>query len=243
MPDWRWSGRNESQEATVERRTLWSAAAIVTATAGLAVLPAATAQAGVAGVAGRPAAAPVNLIKNHGAEKATPTSSGGTVTVKHWTPARGTSFTAVAYGTRGFPGPHSPGPGHRGHNFFAGGPRGRTSGATQAVKISSYVSLIRSGHAEFTLSGWLGGEGARGDYATLTITWKSAHGQVLGHTTIGPVTERQRHGVSGLQRRTKAGLVPRRTSQATVSLRMVRTRPGYIDGFADNLSLTIVRKA
>ncbi len=38
------------------------------------------------------------------------------------------------------------------------------------------------------------------------------------------------------------GLVPRRTSQAVVSLRMVRTRPGYIDGFADNLSLTISRR-
>lgn len=234
----------------MERRALWPAAAIVTATAGMAVLPAATAQAGVAGAAqaaGRSVAvavaAPVNLIKDHGAEKAAPTSSGGTVAVKHWTPLRGTSFTAVAYGTRGFPGPHSPGPGHRAHNFFAGGPRGRTSGATQAIKISSYLTLIHSGHAQFTLSGWLGGEGTRGDYATLTITWKSAHGQVVGHTTIGPVTERQRHGVSGLQRRTKAGLVPRRASQAVVSLRMVWTRPGYIDGFADNLSLTITRKA
>ena len=117
--------------------------------------------------------------------------------VKHWTPVRGTSFTAVAYGTRGFPGPHSPGPGHRGHNFFAGGPRGRTSGATQAVKIGAYLSLIRGGHAAFTLSGFLGGEGTRGDYATLTITWKSVHGQVLGHATIGPVTERQRRGCPG----------------------------------------------
>ena len=232
----------------MERRALWSAAAIVTATAGVAVLPAAAVQAMTAQAApartARSAvtAAPVNLIKDHGAEKATPNSHGGPVPVKHWTPVRGTSFTAVAYGTRGFPGPHSPGPGHRGHNFFAGGPRGRTSGATQALKIGAYPSLIRGGHAAFTLSGFLGGEGTRGDYATLTITWKSVHGRVLGHATIGPVTERQRHGVSGLERRTRTGLVPRRTSQAVVSLRMVRTRPGYIDGLADNLSLTISRK-
>jgi hypothetical protein len=220
------------------RRALWSAAAIVTATAGMAVLPPAAALA-----AGRAAAAPVNLIKDHGAEKATPNSRGGPVPVKHWAPVRGTLFTAVAYGTRGFPGPHSPGPGHRGHNFFAGGPGGRTSGATQALKIGAYLSLIRGGHAAFTLSGFLGGEGTRADYATLTITWKSVHGRVLGHATIGPVTERQRRGVSGLERRTRTGLVPRRTSQAVVSLRMVRARPGYIDGFADNLSLTISRKA
>jgi hypothetical protein len=215
------------------RRALWSAAAIVTATAGVAALPPIAAQA---------ATVPVNLIKDHGAEKASPNASGGVVAVKHWTPVRGTSFTAVAYGTRGFPGPHSPGPGHRGRNFFAGGPRGRTSGATQSLLIGPYISLIRSGHAEFSLSGWLGGEGAKGDYATLTVTWKSVHGQVLGHTTVGPVTERQRRGVSGLQRRTRDGLVPRRTSEAIVSLRMVRTRPGYLDGFADNLSLTITRK-
>ena len=227
----------------MERRALWSVAAIVTATAGAAVLPPVAAQAALAGPArSAAAAAPVNLIKDHGAEKARPNSRGGPVPVKHWTPVRGTSFTAVAYGTHGFPGPHSPGPGHRGHNFFAGGPRGRTSGATQAVKIGAYLSLIRGGHAAFTLSGFLGGEGTRGDYATLTITWKSVHGQVLGHLTIGPVTERQRRGVSGLERRTRTGLVPRRTSQAVVSLRMVRTRPGYIDGFADNLSLTISRK-
>jgi len=227
----------------MERRALWSVAAIVTATAGAAVLPPVAAQAAPAGPArSAAAAAPVNLIKDHGAEKARPNPRGGPVPVKHWTPVRGTSFTAVAYGTHGFPGPHSPGPGHRGHNFFAGGPRGRTSGATQAVKIGAYLSLIRGGHAAFTLSGFLGGEGTRGDYATLTITWKSVHGQVLGHATIGPVTERQRRGVSGLERRTRTGLVPRRTSQAVVSLRMVRTRPGYIDGFADNLSLTISRK-
>lgn len=217
----------------MERRALWSVAAIVTATAGAAVLPPVAAQA---------AAAPVNLIKDHGAEKARPNSRGGPVPVKHWTAVRGTSFTAVAYGTHGFPGPHSPGPGHRGHNFFAGGPRGRSSGATQVLKIGAYLSLIHGGHAAFALSGFLGGEGAQGDYATLTITWKSVHGQVLGHTTIGPVTERQRKGVSGLERRTRTGLVPRRTSQAVASLRMVRTRPGYIDGFADNLSLTISRK-
>jgi len=218
----------------LERKTLWSAAAIMTAVAGAAVLPPVAAQATTT--------TPVNLIKNHGAEKASPNSSGGQVTVKHWTPVRGTSFTAVAYGTRGFPGPHSPGPGHRGRNFFAGGPRGRTSGATQALKIGPYLSLIHSGHAKFTLSGWLGGEGGKGDYATLTVTWKSVRGRVLGHTTIGPVTEHQRHGVSGLQRRTRNGLVPRRASQAVVSLRMVRTARGYIDGFADNLSLTIMRR-
>jgi hypothetical protein len=217
----------------LERKALWSAAAIVTAVAGVAALPPVAAQA---------TTTPVNLIKNHGAEKASPKSSGGKVAVKHWTPVRGTSFTAVAYGTRGFPGPHSPGPGHRGRNFFAGGPRGRTSGATQALKIGQYISLIHSGHAEFTLAGWLGGEGGKGAYATLTVTWKSVHGRVLGHTTIGPVTEHQRHGVSGLQRRTRGGLVPRRASEATVSLRMVRTAPGYITGFADNLSLTITRK-
>jgi hypothetical protein len=226
------------------RKEVWSAAVIAAATAGMVILPTATAQAAQARPAGHRASspAPVNLIKDHGAEKARPTRSGGVVAVKHWTPVRGSSFTAVAYGTRGFPSVHSPGPNHRGSNFFAGGPRGKSSGATQQVSLDGLITMIRAGKGEYTLSGWLGGLGHKGDDATLTVTWKSIKGRVLGHATVGPVTERQRKGVTELQRRTRAGLVPRRTSVAIVSLSMSATSPGYIDGFADNLSLTITRK-
>ena len=59
----------------MERRALWSVAAIVTATAGAAVLPPVAAQAAPARPArSAAAAAPVNLIKDHGAEKARPNS-------------------------------------------------------------------------------------------------------------------------------------------------------------------------
>jgi hypothetical protein len=218
----------------MRRRQAWSAAAVMAVAAGMSLVPA-TAQAAPA------AAAPVNLIKNHGAEKASPTRTGGVVPVKHWTPTRG-SFTAVAYGTRGFLTQKSPGPKHRGNNFFAGGPGRTSTGARQEVSLDGLITLIRSGKAQFTLAGWLGGEGAKADDTTLTVTWKSIRGQVLGHATIGPVTEVQRKGVSELQRRQTTGLVPPRTSVAIVNLYMARRSPGYVDGFADNLSLTIVRK-
>jgi type II secretory pathway pseudopilin PulG len=203
------------------------------------------AQAGAAGMAGTAArhGAPtaVNLIKDHGAEKASPNRHGGVVAIKHWTRQKGTRLTAVAYGTRGFPGVRSPGPGHRGRNFFAGGPRSRRSSATQALDLHADITLIRSGKARFTLAGWLGGFGRKRDYAMVTVTWSSIHGQVLGRLTVGPVTEKQRKGITGLQRRTRSGVVPRRTSRAVIRVTMVRASGSYNDGFADNLSLTISR--
>lgn len=185
----------------------------------------------------------VNLIRDPGAERAKPDSDGGKVKVPDWTPAKGSQFTAVKYGAAGgFPDKNSPGPKHRGKNFFAGGPSGNTSGAAQTDSLKPEAKLIRSGHARFTLSAWLGGFSDQGDHATLTVTWETASGAVLGHTTIGPVTAAQRKGNTGLLLRSASGKVPTTARQARVSLHMVRDDGEYIDGYADNLSLTIVRK-
>jgi hypothetical protein len=77
---------------------------------------------------------------------------------------------------------------------------------------------------------------------TLTVTWKSAAGNVLGHTTIGPVTEGQRKGVTGMLQRSATGKVPTQATQALVMLRMVRKDGEYVDGYADNLSLSIHKR-
>ena len=212
-----------------------SAVVVAVAAAGLAALAPAVAQA-----ASHPAAKVVNLIKDSGAESAKPDSDGGKVKVPDWKPAKGSQFTAVAYGAAGgFPASSSPGPKHRGKNFFAGGPSGNTSGASQSDSLKAYAKLIASGKAKFQLAGWLGGFSSQGDHATLTVTWTTAKGKALGHTTIGPVTPAQRHDVTGMLHRSKSGTVPKGAAQAVVTLHMVRESGEYVDGYADNLSLTI----
>jgi hypothetical protein len=186
------------------------------------------------------ASAPVNLIGDPGAEHAKPVSSGCKVAVPGWTTAKGSMFTAVAYGASGgFPSAGSPGPANRGKNFFAGGCSGSTNSASQIDSLASYTKLINSGKATFKLSAWLGGYSSQGDYVTLTVTWKSAKGAVLGHKTIGPVTPAQRKDVTGMLLRSATGKVPAAARKADITLRMVREDGEYDDGYADNLSLTI----
>jgi hypothetical protein len=188
------------------------------------------------------AVAPVNLIRDPGAEQAAPDTSGGKVVTPHWTTGKGDMFTAVAYGASGgFPYAKSPGPKKRGRSFFAGGPSGNTSAGKQTDSLAPDKKLISAGKARFALGAYLGGFSDQTDYATLTVTWETAKGVVLGHTTVGPVTAKQRKNVTGLLPRGKSGLVPKAARLAVVTLKMVRQDGSYVDGYADNLSLTITR--
>jgi hypothetical protein len=191
--------------------------------------------------AAKPAAP--NLIRDPGAERAKPVPSGGRVKVPGWTPARGSQFTAVSYSAgSGFPTSRSPGPKKRGKNFFAGGPSGAVSVGRQTDSLANDRRLIASGKARFALSGWLGGFATQGDRATLTVTWENSAGKALGSARIGPVTQAQRKGVTGMLKRLTTGVVPSGATRVLVTLRMVRSDGAYIDGYADNLSLTIVKK-
>jgi hypothetical protein len=191
----------------------------------------------------RPASASaVNVIRDAGAERAKPDPDGDKVPVALWTVAKDKMFTAVAYGAPEFPTRHSPGPKSRGKNFFAGGTSGNTSTGTQLDTLAPYKKVIRSGKARFALSAWLGGYSTQGDFATLTVTWETATGAALGQNTIGPVTERQRKGITGMLSRSSAGSVPRGATQVLVTLHMVRRAGEYVDGYADNLSLEITKK-
>ncbi|GAA3194816.1 hypothetical protein [Actinocorallia longicatena] len=218
-------------------RTAGVLAAVLTMAGGLVLPVSASASDGLR-------AAPANLMRNAGAEKTKPkpNPAGGKVSVSGWKPAKGTYFTAVAYGApAGFPAKDSPGPSKRGGNFFAGGITGGTSSASQTVSLSRYTKLIRSGKAKFRLSAWLGGFGTQADYATLTVTWRTAKGAVLTRKTIGPVTAGQRENITCLLQRTATGKVPTRARKAVITLRMTRREGTYNDGYADNLSLTITK--
>jgi hypothetical protein len=180
-----------------------------------------------------------NLIRDPGAEAATP-NGGDKVAVPGWVVGANNNFTAVAYGTSGgFPTATSPGPKDRSHNFFAGGPSGNISTGSQVDSLAPEAGLIRSGHASYTLSGWLGGYSSQSDRASVVITWAKGSGKPLGSVTIGPVTEAQRMGMTGMLFRSISGVVPKGATEVVVVLRMVRQDGEYVDGYADNLSLTL----
>jgi hypothetical protein len=183
----------------------------------------------------------VNLISDPGAEKAK--TVGDVIVVPGWTIPVSSGLTAVKYGTAGgFPGPGNHLPKSKGKWFFAGGTvTSATSTASQVDSLAKYKKLITSKRAEFTLSAWLGGFSTQTDHATLTVTWLSGRKLPISHTTVGPVTEAKRKGNTGLWFRSASGKVPAGARFALVTVRMTREQGSYNDGYADNLSLTLVK--
>jgi hypothetical protein len=182
-----------------------------------------------------------NLIANPGAEAGPGSASGDDVEViPSWTTANG--FTAVQYqSTEGnFPSSTDPGPPNRGANFFAGGDTAATATATQTISLANAASAIATGDVEYNLCGWLGGFSTQDDNAVLTATFENAGGTALGTPAqIGPVTEAQRGGQTGLLLQSTSGTVPSGATQVVVTLTMTRLEGTYNDGYADSLDLSI----
>ena len=230
------------------RRSWWKPTAVVptlaiplTATP-LAVTLMAVALLAVPGPASAVTGAP-NLIKNPGAESGPGSGTGGTVAVPDWTVPSGGTFTAVKYGTPGgFLTLSEPGPQQRGTNFFAGGPASSAARADQTISLAGYAGIIASG-ATYHLSAWLGGYAGQDDNTTVTIAWEKASGAFLGATMIGPVSAADRDNKTELLYRGKRGPVPHGTAKAVVNVEMTRSAGSYNDGYADNLSLTIMPRS
>lgn len=175
-----------------------------------------------------------NAIANGDAESGAGSSDGSIVSVPGWT--SGGQFTAVQYGAGGgFPSTTDPGPASRGSNFFAGGPSSSVSTGTQMLDVSNISSDIDSGLVNYVLSGYLGGFETQGDNATLTATFVGTSGDI-GSASIGPVTEADRNGLTGLLFRTTSGVIPAGTIDINFVLSLARTDGSYDDGYADNLS-------
>jgi hypothetical protein len=211
-----------------------------------ALIPAvAMAALALPGAASAVTAAPKNIILNPGAEAGPGSTDGSTVPVPHWTVKKGGTFTAVQYGASGgFPTSTDPGPKSRGKNFFAGGNSGKanTQMGTQTDSLKAYAGVIAAG-ATFTLGGYLGGYDSQTDNATVTVTWENSGGTTLGTATLGPVTKGQRHAKTGLLPLSLTGTVPAGSATALLTIKCVRHSGDYNDGYADNLSLTIVATA
>lgn len=183
-----------------------------------------------------------NLIRNSGAERTTPAPSAdglAKVALAHWKVKKADRFTAVRYGTDQLTA-DSPGPSHRGRNYFAGGSDGRHSTATQTISLKDYSAWIRSG-AHFHLSGWLGGWESQRDSAKVTVVWLNGSGASVGSAKIGPVTVQDRRSTTELLRRTASGSVPRHAVRARVTVKMTRVDGTYSDGYADKLRLVVTK--
>jgi hypothetical protein len=183
-----------------------------------------------------------NLLLNGDAE-AGPGSPNGTKVMRAsgWN-ATGL-FNVVQYGAGEFPGPNVPGPANRGRNFFAGGPDGNVSTATQVVDVSNRARAIDAKDTECQLSGYLGGYGGQNDNAVLAAEFQGAASQKLGAVAIGPVLAADRDRATGLVLRTASAPVPPGTRRIAVTLTMTRTDGTSNDGYADNLSLTLTNSA
>jgi LPXTG-site transpeptidase (sortase) family protein len=182
-----------------------------------------------------PKACSANLIQNPGAEAGSGTTNCGIVAVPNWT-TTGT-FTAPQYG---FGAPTCDAGTPHGNNYFAGGPGGAVSTASQDISLGAYASSIDAGTATFDLSALLGGWQSQNDRAQVDITFLDAGNNPLGAaTTIGPVTNADRGNVTGLLSRQATGTVPLNTRSVRVVQTMIRAAGTWNDGYADDLALSV----
>lgn len=178
-----------------------------------------------------------NLVGNAGAEDGQGATDTSTVAPPPgW--ASSPTFTAVAYGTSGFPTPEDSAALGGGVNFFAGGNSAVATG-TQVVDISAAAAEIDARGVVATLSAQLGGFSSQPDSATVSAAFADAAGASLGEFTVGPVTAADRGGVTGLQPRSGFVGVPAGARTVVVTLTHTRQSGTYNDGYADNVSLVL----
>jgi YVTN family beta-propeller protein len=160
-------------------------------------------------VAGGPTRAAANLLRNgDGGVGAYSLQGWDSVTIPGWRVVQGLP-TVVRSGTRGFPAASGL---PRAARLFAGGPGG-TAILSQDVSLRSPRGALLGTGTSYRLSGWLGG--TKTSTASLTATFVSASGRVLGRRTIGPVGRR-----TVLALRSAAGVLPAGSARARIVLRL-----------------------
>jgi hypothetical protein len=170
-----------------------------------------------------------NLIANGGAESGT----------AGWTAYAGTAlFQSVDYGSNWVL-PSQPGPADRGGQLFVGGSGVSYAAGFQTLDLSANLADFASGKVAFSLSGYLGGWTNQGDNAFLGVSFLGADSQVLGFSSLGPVTPADRGNQTGLFFQQAGGFVPVGTTQVLFELSMERLVSGDNDGYADNLSFVM----
>jgi hypothetical protein len=232
------------------RRSSVAAAAILWLGGAVAVLPLPAAHA-AAGLAAAGASAPAvarpgaNLLLNPGAQAGAYSARGwDAVTIPGWQTASGLP-TVVRYGTKHFPAATGRAPAATIGQLFAGG-AGGTARLRQAVSLLSGQGTGPSPGTTFHLSALLGGD--THSSASVTVTFLSAAGRVLGRASIGPV---RGHGTTAatIGYRARTGVLPAGTTHASVVLTLATSLTnidgpyspyvGYDRGIADNVRFSV----
>ncbi|MGZ8632655.1 MAG: hypothetical protein ACXWZZ_02215 [Solirubrobacteraceae bacterium] len=179
-----------------------------------------------------------NLLVNPGAEAGpgAPDSS-QQLPLPGWTVE--STFTAVQYGTSGFPTIADSTALGGGVNFFAGGPGGALSAATQVVNLSGAAAEIDAGQVTAMLSALLGGYATQTDNATVSATFLNAGGAPGGAIRLPTVNPGDRNSVTALVARSSSAPVPAGTRQISVRIDAIRNEGSYNDGYIDNVSLVL----
>ena len=197
--------------------------------------------AAVALFAAAPAGAVVpsgNVLVNPGAEAGPGAADSGTqLPLPGWTVE--STFTAVQYGTPAFLTAADGAAVGGGVNFFAGGPGGATSAATQVVDVSGAAAEIDAGKVGATLSALLGGYSSQTDHAAVTATFLNAGGAAAGAVALPTVTSTDRNLATALIARTASAAVPAGTRQISVRIDAIRDDGSYNDAYIDNVSLVL----
>jgi hypothetical protein len=196
----------------------------------------------VSGVATAAVVKPVvsaELVRNGGAETGTGVSDSSSIAVPAgWTTTG--HLTAVRYGAPGgFPDAASSSAIAGGKQFFAGGPNAPVATASQVVAIPA---AFRKDGLKVTakLSAALGGYSSQKDDTSVMATFLTSSGAKLGTLTVRPVSHTQRGDVTKLVAGTRTTLLPHGTSSVKIVITARPLSGGYVDGYADNVSLHLL---
>jgi hypothetical protein len=179
-----------------------------------------------------------NLVVNPGAEAgAGAADSSAQPPLPGWTVE--STFTAVKYGAPAFP---TAADGARlggGANFFAGGPGGAVSAASQTIDVGVAAAEIDAGKVSASLSALIGGYDGQDDQATVAATPLNVRGLgIAPATTLGPVTSADRTATTNLLPRSATFVVPSGTRGISVRITATRSAGSYNDGYVDNVNLS-----
>jgi hypothetical protein len=233
---------NPNYQAKARRR-----ASLVIVLAGVVALSNLSAQTFAGSTTTPTVSAGTNLLLNGGAETGDVTETGyDAVTIPGWQVVAGLP-SVIDYGLHDFLSSTSRRPASSGHQLFVGGAGGPAT-LSQRVSLTSASGASLTG-ARFTLSAALGGRGKLTDDSALQVSFESASRAVLASASLAPVTAKNRSDATELLFRSTTGSVPKGTTNALVTLRLMTTDTNYNGpegstigfnfAYADDLSLSL----
>ena len=113
---------------------------------------------------------------------------------------------------------------------------------SQMVDLNGFSSGIDSGNVSFNLSAWLGGWQGQNDSTSVSIIFQNSAFQPIGNlTTIGPVLDTDRAGITAMVFRQKNGLVFVNSRWMFLIVNMTLSVGPSNDASADNIRVEFER--